>query len=52
MDNKTALDLLASDFDTTPKPVAPVAATAKLEPPVLDSEPLKVNYKTPMRKQI
>jgi len=44
MDDTTALDLLSSDFSTAPKPVAPVASSAastKLEPPVLDSEPLK-----------
>ncbi|XP_051804351.1 calpastatin isoform X26 [Acanthochromis polyacanthus] len=44
MDDKTALDLLSSDFSDTPKPAAPVpscAATPKLQPPVLDSEPLK-----------
>ncbi|XP_070815497.1 calpastatin [Chaetodon trifascialis] len=41
MDDKTALDLLSGDFDTAPKPTASSAATAKLEPPVLDSEPLK-----------
>ncbi|KAK5912884.1 hypothetical protein CesoFtcFv8_002714 [Champsocephalus esox] len=46
MDDKTALDLLSSDFSAAASlPVAPVAsgaATTKLEPPVLDSEPLKV----------
>ncbi|XP_040890934.1 calpastatin isoform X25 [Toxotes jaculatrix] len=44
MDDKTALDLLSSDFSAAPKPAAPVtssADTTKLEPPVLDSEPLK-----------
>nr|XP_046240395.1 calpastatin isoform X8 [Scatophagus argus] len=44
MDDKTALDLLAGDFDAASKPAAPVAssaATTKLEPPVLDSDPLK-----------
>ncbi|XP_044204376.1 calpastatin isoform X15 [Thunnus albacares] len=44
MDDNTALDLLSSDFSTDPKPVAPAASSAastKLEPPVLDSEPLK-----------
>ncbi|KAF3856025.1 hypothetical protein F7725_016748 [Dissostichus mawsoni] len=45
MDDKTALDLLSSDFSAAASlPVAPVAsgaATTKLEPPVLDSEPLK-----------
>ncbi|XP_076609749.1 calpastatin isoform X19 [Chaetodon auriga] len=41
MDDKTALDLLSGDFDTVPRPTASSAATAKLEPPVLDSEPLK-----------
>ncbi|CAK6958297.1 calpastatin isoform X8 [Scomber scombrus] len=35
MDDKTALDLLSSEFSFDPKPAA------KLEPPVLDSEPLK-----------
>ncbi|XP_053171353.1 calpastatin isoform X10 [Scomber japonicus] len=39
MDDTTALDLLSSDFSSDPKPAAP--ATTKLEPPVLDSEPLK-----------
>ncbi|KAI9521140.1 hypothetical protein NQZ68_010844 [Dissostichus eleginoides] len=47
MDDKTALDLLSSDFSAAASlPVAPVAsgaATTKLEPPVLDSEPLKRN---------
>lgn len=49
MDDTTALDLLSSDFKAAAKPAAPVAsstATAKLEPPVLDSEPLKVPQKT------
>ncbi|XP_054472089.1 LOW QUALITY PROTEIN: calpastatin [Anoplopoma fimbria] len=48
MDDKTALDLLSSDFSAAPKllhpPAAPAASSAvttKLEPPVLDSEPLK-----------
>ncbi|XP_074480933.1 calpastatin isoform X22 [Sebastes fasciatus] len=44
MDDKTALDLLSSDFTATAKPAAAAAscaATTKLEPPVLDSEPLK-----------
>ncbi|XP_068576565.1 calpastatin isoform X26 [Cebidichthys violaceus] len=44
MDDKTALDLLSSDFSTAPKPAAPAAScavTTKLEPPVLDSDPLK-----------
>ncbi|XP_063767360.1 calpastatin isoform X27 [Eleginops maclovinus] len=45
MDDKTALDLLSSDFtDPSSVPVAPAAscaATIKLEAPVLDSEPLK-----------
>ncbi|XP_075952134.1 calpastatin isoform X6 [Anarhichas minor] len=44
MDDKTALDLLSSDFSVAPKPAAPAAScavTTKLEPPVLDSEPLK-----------
>ncbi|XP_049893031.1 calpastatin isoform X19 [Epinephelus moara] len=44
MDDKTALDLLSSDFATAPTPAAPVescAATTKLEPSVLDSDPLK-----------
>uniref|UniRef100_A0A3Q1FYT7 Calpastatin n=1 Tax=Acanthochromis polyacanthus TaxID=80966 RepID=A0A3Q1FYT7_9TELE len=47
MDDKTALDLLSSDFSDTPKPAAPVpscAATPKLQPPVLDSEPLKKHH--------
>lgn len=42
MDDKTALELLSSDFETTPVPVPPSAATTKLEPPKLDSQPLKV----------
>ncbi|XP_078022855.1 calpastatin isoform X15 [Epinephelus lanceolatus] len=48
MDDKTALDLLSSDFATAPTPATPVescaascAATTKLEPSVLDSDPLK-----------
>ncbi|XP_022600645.1 calpastatin isoform X15 [Seriola dumerili] len=44
MDDNTALDLLSCDFSAAPKPAAPAAssaATTKLEPPVLDSEPLK-----------
>ncbi|XP_030275942.1 calpastatin isoform X27 [Sparus aurata] len=44
MDDKTALDLLAGDFETAPKPAAAAtscAAATKLEPPVLDSDPLK-----------
>ncbi|XP_070758192.1 calpastatin isoform X2 [Enoplosus armatus] len=43
MDDKTALDLLSGDFYADPKPAAPVssAAITKLEPPVLDSDPLK-----------
>ncbi|XP_059184536.1 calpastatin isoform X3 [Centropristis striata] len=44
MDDKTALDLLSGDFMSASEPAAPVApsaATTKLEPPVLDSEPLK-----------
>ncbi|KAM7401767.1 hypothetical protein PAMP_017053 [Pampus punctatissimus] len=44
MDDKTALDLLSSDFSADPKPAAPAAssvATTKLEPPVLDLRPLK-----------
>lgn len=58
MDDKTALDLLSSDFSDAPKPAVPVvssAATTKLEPPVLDSEPLKVaqkmNYKTTLKSK-
>lgn len=42
MDDKTALDLLSSDFETTPAPVPSSAAATKLEPPKLDSQPLKV----------
>lgn len=42
MDDKTALDLLSSDFETTAAPVPSSAATTKLEPPKLDSQPLKV----------
>lgn len=48
MDDKTALDLLAGDFETAPKPAAAAASCAavtKLEPPVLDSDPLKVAQK-------
>ncbi|XP_073323657.1 calpastatin isoform X3 [Pagrus major] len=44
MDDKTALDLLAGDFEAAPLPTAAAAscaATTKLEPPVLDSDPLK-----------
>ncbi|XP_029286793.1 calpastatin isoform X16 [Cottoperca gobio] len=45
MDDKTAMDLLSSDFGAAAsKPAAPAAssaATTKLEPPVLDSKPLK-----------
>ncbi|XP_044075153.1 calpastatin isoform X30 [Siniperca chuatsi] len=44
MDDTTALDLLSGDFNAPPKPAAPVAssaATTKLEPPALDSDPLK-----------
>ncbi|XP_036956499.1 calpastatin isoform X19 [Acanthopagrus latus] len=44
MDDKTALDLLAGDFETAPKPTAAAASCAaatKLEPPALDSDPLK-----------
>ncbi|TNN33972.1 Calpastatin [Liparis tanakae] len=52
MDDKTALDLLSSDFGAAPATAAPAAAAAaaaapaaaaatKLQPPVLDSEPLK-----------
>lgn len=46
MDDNKALDLLSSDFSAAlPPSAAPVTAaadTVKLEPPVLDSEPLKV----------
>ncbi|XP_074523576.1 calpastatin isoform X5 [Halichoeres trimaculatus] len=45
MDDKTALDLLSDDFTLIPQPTVPVvchgAETKKMEPPVLDSEPLK-----------
>uniref|UniRef100_UPI0037E966F7 calpastatin isoform X9 n=1 Tax=Semicossyphus pulcher TaxID=241346 RepID=UPI0037E966F7 len=44
MDDKTALDLLSSEFSTAPLPNVTAAscdATTKLEPPVLDSQPLK-----------
>ncbi|XP_070695121.1 calpastatin isoform X3 [Pempheris klunzingeri] len=44
MDDKTALDLLSGDFSAAPMSAAPAsssAATAELEPPVLDSDPLK-----------
>ena len=50
MDDKTALDLLAGDFNVAPKPVAPVSCSAdtpKLEPLVLDPEPLKVAVRFP-----
>ncbi|KAM4582598.1 calpastatin [Fundulus diaphanus] len=40
MDDQAALDLLSGDFSAAP-PVPVVTCTAKLEPPVLDSEPLK-----------
>ena len=43
MDDKTALELLSGDFSAVAPPPAPVtSSTTKLEPPVLDSEPLKV----------
>lgn len=45
MDETKALEMLSSDFSDAPKPDAPVtscAATTKLEPPALDSAPLKV----------
>ncbi|KAF0035207.1 hypothetical protein F2P81_012965 [Scophthalmus maximus] len=43
MGDDKALDLLSSDFSADPKPFAPLksCAATKLEPPVLDSEPLK-----------
>lgn len=44
MDEKTALELLSDDFGVTPKATeaaASCAATTRMEPPVLDSEPLK-----------
>ncbi|XP_061583816.1 calpastatin [Cololabis saira] len=42
LDDITALDLLSSDFSAAPQPPAPAAScTTKLQPPVLDSEPLK-----------
>ncbi|XP_047438054.1 calpastatin isoform X25 [Mugil cephalus] len=44
MDDQTALDLLSCDLSSAPLPAAPVTSCAdmeKLEPPVLDSEPLK-----------
>ncbi|XP_029990662.1 calpastatin isoform X13 [Sphaeramia orbicularis] len=42
MDDKTALDLLSSDFSSTPPaPVTSSADTTKLEPPEMDAEPLK-----------
>lgn len=44
MDDKTALELLSDEFSLAPKSAAPAAAT-KLEPPVLDSDPLKVAQK-------
>ncbi|KAM6927927.1 calpastatin [Xenentodon cancila] len=40
--DKTALELLSSDFSAAPQPPAPAASCmTKLEPPVLDSDPLK-----------
>lgn len=42
MDDKTALDLLSSDFERKTTPVQCDAAAAELVPPVLDSTPLKV----------
>ncbi|XP_028432824.1 calpastatin isoform X12 [Perca flavescens] len=44
MDDKTAMDLLSSDFSSAPRTTDPVtspAGTIKLNPPVLDSGPLK-----------
>ncbi|KAK5608933.1 hypothetical protein CRENBAI_018082 [Crenichthys baileyi] len=42
MDDQTALDLLSGDLSAAPQPPAPVdTSTTKLEPPVLDSKPLK-----------
>uniref|UniRef100_A0A8D3CJE5 Calpastatin n=1 Tax=Scophthalmus maximus TaxID=52904 RepID=A0A8D3CJE5_SCOMX len=43
MGDDKALDLLSSDFSRDPKTFAPLksCAATKLEPPVLDSEPLK-----------
>ncbi|XP_035857738.1 calpastatin isoform X3 [Sander lucioperca] len=44
MDDKTALDLLSSDFSSAPSAIDPVtssAGTIKLAPPVLDSGTLK-----------
>ncbi|XP_078104101.1 calpastatin isoform X13 [Sander vitreus] len=44
MDDKRALDLLSSDFSSPPSTIDPVtspAGTIKLDPPVLDSGPLK-----------
>ncbi|MEQ2193751.1 hypothetical protein XENOCAPTIV_012275, partial [Xenoophorus captivus] len=42
MNDQTALDLLSGDLSAVPQPPAPVdTATTKLEPPVLDSKPLK-----------
>ncbi|XP_039652715.1 calpastatin isoform X33 [Perca fluviatilis] len=44
MDDKTAMDLLSSDFSSAPRTIDPVtspAGTIKLDPPVLDSGPLK-----------
>ncbi|XP_034726038.1 calpastatin isoform X2 [Etheostoma cragini] len=43
MDEKAALDLLSSDFSSAPTtaPVTSPAGTIKLDPPVLDSKPLK-----------
>nr|XP_049590768.1 calpastatin isoform X17 [Syngnathus scovelli] len=44
MDDKTALDLLASDFNTSAS--SSVAAATELTPPVLDSKPLKSKNKS------
>ncbi|XP_032368732.1 calpastatin isoform X8 [Etheostoma spectabile] len=43
MDEKAALDVLSSDFSSAPTvpPVTSPAGTIKLDPPVLDSRPLK-----------
>ncbi|XP_075870575.1 calpastatin isoform X27 [Nelusetta ayraudi] len=41
LDDKTALDFLSSGFETKPASIPTDAATAKLEPPVPDSNPLK-----------
>ncbi|CAN9512445.1 unnamed protein product [Ophioblennius macclurei] len=44
LDDKAALDLLSMDFSAAPKPPAPTSTSVpmtKLQPPLLDSDPLK-----------